>query len=355
MKRIVQFITCFILLSCNDDDPIPVEDVPIWQKHNRFLFDQKIKYNSHVDEDKLYLLGTRNFSYIQFEDTTEIVEHPVVWMKYDQNYKMPISSDLLVTANARTVHFVASKDPVGGIGVWLHMEQLDPGFEHFDFPGFWWTEAMAINSRNECLVPYATKDSRNLLLVRLNDWGDNSVFMDTLETRRYSYPPDALGNIVGSDRLYTFDDVFYMSTLGGTFRIDETYAMEKVLEESFTRMFEVGDRLFGLTFRGSESRLYESIDGVSWNYLGILDNSFRQLNYCIVNDKTIAFYYSQVFEIGRTADGFDIKELSNEGLFGHRITSITPFKGKVYVTTLSGVFYKDQEDFWIEKEEDSEG
>ena len=130
--------------------------------------------------------------------------------------------------------------------------------------------------------------------------------------------------------------------------------MEKILDEGFIRMFEVEDKLYGLTFRFSESKLYESENGLSWNYLGILDNSFRLLNYSTVDGKTIAYYYSQIFQIERSDSGFDIKELSVEGLFGHRITSITEFKGRVYVTTLSGVFYKDLEDFWIEKEEVAE-
>ena len=145
--------------------------------------------------------------------------------------------------------------------------------------------------------------------------------MDTLETKHYSYPRDEL---------------------------------EKILDEGFIRMFEVEDKLYGLTFRFSESKLYESENGLSWNYLGILDNSFRLLNYSTIDGKTIAYYYSQIFQIERSDSGFDIKELSVEGLFGHRITSITEFKGIVYVTTLSGVFYKDLEDFWIEKEEVAE-
>ena len=130
MKRVFWFIAFFVMLSCNDDEAVSPEGTSVWQEHDKFLYDLRVQYNSYGDEDYLYLMGRRNFSYVTFEDDVEIVDYPVIWMEYDQHHKMPISSDFFVTANSNSVNLVASKDPIGGPGVWLNMEQMDPDFVH---------------------------------------------------------------------------------------------------------------------------------------------------------------------------------------------------------------------------------
>ncbi len=45
------------------------------------------------------------------------------------------------------------------------------------------------------------------------------------------------------------------------------------------------------------------------------------------------------------ANGIRRRELVNDGLAGNQITSVCRFRDRVYVTTLSGVFYKPYRDF----------
>jgi len=51
-------------------------------------------------------------------------------------------------------------------------------------------------------------------------------------------------------------------------------------------------------------------------------------------------------------DNGEVRELDNWGLEGNEITSINEFNDKVYITTLSGLFYRDVDEFFTYKEED---
>ncbi len=52
------------------------------------------------------------------------------------------------------------------------------------------------------------------------------------------------------------------------------------------------------------------------------------------------------------ANGISRRELVNDGLAGNQITSVCRFRDRVYVTTLSGAFYKPYRDFLTFKSEE---
>ncbi|MEL7006731.1 MAG: hypothetical protein AAFN93_28995, partial [Bacteroidota bacterium] len=182
MKKYIYLLllTCF---SCSDDDEVIPALEPLWEPDERFLFDLKIQYNSFADDNDLYFIGRDKISHLELIDSTEVLESSFILMEYNQNHKMPISSEIFATADDKRVRIASTEDPVNDVkDIYLNIEDLNPDFNGFEFPNFQRSEAMAINSRRECLIPYSTSDSWNLMLVRLS----NEEVLDTLETIHYS-------------------------------------------------------------------------------------------------------------------------------------------------------------------------
>ena len=75
------------------------------------------------------------------------------------------------------------------------------------------------------------------------------------------------------------------------------------------------------------------------------------VNYTTLNDTLLIGYRNdQLFRI-KLEPGSKTVELANAGMEGHWITSVSLFKDRVYLTTLSGVFTKNLSDFIKLKED----
>jgi hypothetical protein len=74
------------------------------------------------------------------------------------------------------------------------------------------------------------------------------------------------------------------------------------------------------------------------------DYSF--LNYTKIDNKIIGYRYGQLWDISVSETELIAKELDNDGLDGISITSVSKFDDKVYLSTLSGVFYKIADEFF---------
>ena len=344
MKNVVTLLllaAITLTYGCGSDDDGPTAVEPsAWEEDERFLFENKVQFNSFADDENLFFMGRQFMSHITIADGMEQIEISGFFLQHSTQFQMPVSSELFLTANERIALITSTQNPVSDVSnFYLDMEKVDPGFQGFDFPHFSRSQAMAINSRNQCLIPYVTEGHWNLLLADVTLRANEIV--DTLQTQIYSQPNVSFG----WTRLNVFDDVFYVSRLNGTYRIDATREMRQVTDVGFYRMFEVDDTLYGLDF----DELYASQDGITWAFIGNLDPVFSELKFTKIENKTIAFRFSQIWIVEETAEGFNITELDNEGLFGHQINSIAVFNGKVYLSTFSGVFSKDLEDFFEEK------
>ena len=95
---------------------------------------------------------------------------------------------------------------------------------------------------------------------------------------------------------------------------------------------------------------YSTDNGFTWTEGYETPWELVLLNYAKINGKLIGYRYAQLFEITINENEFQAKELDNDGLEGKSITSVSKFDNKVYLTSLSGVFYKPVDEFFIEKE-----
>ena len=330
--------------------PPAAEPLSQWEEDQRFLYDLRGQYNAASDGNNLYLLGAKHLSHLELEDSVESVTHSILWMDYNQNHKMPVAPQISLTANHEAVRVIPNSNPVlGSSDFYLHLPSLDPAFIGFGFPNFYMSNCMAINSRNEFLVIYYVRTASEentikglVVATATESYGPESNYLDTTKTWTVDLP----GYLYA---LYAFDEDFYVASDGGTYKINATRTALRVSSSALYKMFRVDDQLYGL----HNQELYASDQGDNWELVGNLDFNFSLLNYQLVEGKTIAYYNSQLFHIEHKEGDIHVTELDNTGIESHKITSVARLGPRVYVTTLSGVFFKEYDSFLTPKEEDA--
>ena len=95
--------------------------------------------------------------------------------------------------------------------------------------------------------------------------------------------------------------------------------------------------------------LYSTDNGFNWNRVSTAEQETAYLNYSVIAGRVVGYWKSQLWEFSLKKDGYTTVELDNDGLNGKIITSVSGYKDKVYVTTLSGVYYKNTTDLFQEK------
>ncbi len=342
-------IISLVFLGCKDElgiDEPKIESTVSWQEDERFLFETKFQTNTHADGERIHFMGRNHFSTIGLfqDDTTEYVQHAIQHLAYHQLARMPITDELFVTANLNTVRIGSSREPVlQGASQYLHLDEVDPEFSFTAFPSFWLSEAIGVNDENECLITYhfETEEGQfgiRALKVRV---AFNNDFMEIEEMSTIN-----MSNSGFSVRsIYTIGKGFLITTDRKTYLVDESNQLIEVSDTPLSNIFQIDNQWFGVFL----NTLFRSEDGLAWTEVGEVDRPLELISYDVLEGRTIGVYNSQLFLFELENDEIRITELDNEGLFGHEITSVDIFNGKVYVATLSGVFAKDLDDFWEEK------
>jgi len=148
--------------------------------------------------------------------------------------------------------------------------------------------------------------------------------------------------------IHTIDPDFFLTFTDKTYKVTSEGIVSEVSDDILLRLIKVQNAIYGISY----DALYKSVDeGNSWEKLFKVASFMNDLHYQVINNEVVGFYYSQLFKIDFEKN--EIREIMNDGLEGHRITSISKFKDKVFVTTFSGVFYKEWEDFYNFKEIES--
>lgn len=344
-QLLILLFASLVLWGCKDELNIeePITPSTPWQEDERFLFETKVQFNSHADGERIYFMGRNHFSTIELleDDTLEYIQHAFQWLEYHQSAQMPITDELFVTANLNTVRIANTREPVlQGASQFLQLKEIDPEFSFIQFPPFWRGEAIGVNDDNVCLITYQyeTNDGEfglRALKVRVTF---NDTFMEIAEMSTVDVPNDGFG----VRAILPIEDDFLLSLGQNTLLLDENNQLEEVLAAPLNNLFKVDNEWIGLHSRS----VFRSADGRTWIEGGTPDRNLELISFDKMDGHTIGIYNSQIFLFELGSDELQITELNNEGLFGHEITSVDTFNEKVYVSTLSGVFVKDLEDFW---------
>lgn len=354
----------FLFFACNkkEIEEIVVEVAPeySWKASSKFQYKDKIQMNSYAAESELYLLGFEGLSKIYFIGDTEYATNFIHLFKSPLEFRFPVTSTLFASATHNTLSFTSTSNPISGVAVTtLNMPEIDPAFAQFDFMNYETGVCMGLTRNNVALVPYLIYDRESyatpvvsgskLLLVRLEATGAANETFTVSESR-------IIDNLRNDQVKYiqVFDNYFYISFREGKFvRVSDDGAVEELMVKRVSKMFRHGGSYYGFSHDG----LQRSATGKDWAVIPDMtaNTTFTNLQmfmyHTLSNDLLIATYNSQLFKVELSPKELRLVELDNNGLDGNKITSIAQFNGMVYITTLSGAFYREQSKFLTYKKE----
>jgi hypothetical protein len=110
-----------------------------------------------------------------------------------------------------------------------------------------------------------------------------------------------------------------------------------------TQMFTLNNYLFAIGL----AKLFISHDeGETWSvFADVLGSLYGGLFYFNVGDELYATRESQIWRVTLTGSTLNYQELDNSGLETNLITSISKASKYTFVTTLSGLYYRDTASF----------
>jgi hypothetical protein len=139
--------------------------------------------------------------------------------------------------------------------------------------------------------------------------------------------------------VYSAKNEFIVSTNSKTYIISEEGEILSISNIRFYNIIEFKNELYAI---GNSAALYKSTDrGRTWNQIGNLPT--QNIKFFIIGDNLFFFTGQQIALLDM--DEMYAHEIENDGLESNEITSVSGFNGKIYASTLSGLFFTNDEDF----------
>jgi len=335
--------------SCTKEKIVEVEKQYSWKLHDRFLYGDKIQMNSYATGDNMYIIGTTVFSKFTANESDSSlvnVESSILKSAYPVQRKLPISEINNASPDHDYVTIRSNRDYVWGLtSRSISMVAIDSNFWQFNFPSYWMGDCMLLNGNNQCLIPYntyipnsnsVTFNARFCVVEIYRDGYDQ--ILDTLK----AVPIPIDSNLGGVLSLNTVDGNFYACLSKATIRVTPDYKVDQVSSNRLVRIFKYQGSLYGV---GLNQLFRSDEEGLSWTPIVQVSESAYLHTFKVINNELIAFYNDQLLHLTITGNSMEQKEILNDGLEGNKITSISLFKGKVYLTSISGVFTKEYSKF----------
>ncbi len=354
MKKILFIISwSLLLISCEKEKIIEIEKEYKWKSHSDFQYNDIVQMNSYATKDRLFFLGYSSFSSL----VPDSISHPDLpfggtvalydnWHEQPSEKKLPICADYFISYSPTNgwVDFIPTMNPVTSqTSVSFYIKNIDSTYAYFDFLHFSSGECIAINEQEQALIPYGSfVNSKNILKLALVDIKAKLIYnvkLDTIKTKILSITDDYQYNVIA---LESIGDYFFLTTNSKVYRVDKLGNIENVLHTRLNKIIESSGTLYGF---GGDNIYISSNNGLTWDMGYSVQYEYSWLNYTKIDNKIIGYRYGQLWEISVTKMGLIAKELDNDGLDGISITSVSKFNEKVYLSTLSGVYYKLADDF----------
>ena len=109
-----------------------------------------------------------------------------------------------------------------------------------------------------------------------------------------------------------------------------------------SQMFTINNYLFAIN---DGSFLISKDEGETWSLFATPGYPYPQLQYMNVGKDVYAAFKSQIFKVTLNGSSLVVQELDNSGLATNQITSINKCGKYAFVTTTSGLYYRDTATF----------
>lgn len=359
---IIFFIALLFFYSCKKDPVVPVGETPkkpTWMIHSDVELDRRLLIESFTTEDNLFLLS--NNYWLKMNEQGLQKDHLISEEGNLSLYKKPMLNGDLFAIGLRPYHLAKAEIHVTQhpeIFATIDLFAIDSTFKkiHY-FSG----NGMAANGAGKLLFnvkKYTDISDKNTYLWMF----DYEIQNENLIVHFDQEIVINLGvhNTEGAKaitELSTRGEDFYCSFTRPvrTYKINPQGEYEYLFPMRDAKIFTQNDTLFAIgqdnqclvnyyikvpqstTWEGHNLNLYNGC----WFRFYQVDKSF------------ILLYRHQFWHltVNHSNNTFTTKELDNTGLPTSSISSISYFKGKVYLATLDGLYWKNIDDFFIYKEE----
>jgi len=149
------------------------------------------------------------------------------------------------------------------------------------------------------------------------------------------------------DDIKAFDNRFFVALNTAPYMVypsGETKEIEDI-PWSCLEFFTYKNDLYGYT---SNFEIYVTYDsGENWEFYAQIS---AWVSFFEVSGRLCCHRHDDIHEVDFVNE--EVRELDNWGLEGNEITSINEFNGRVYISTLSGLFYRDIDEFFTYKDDE---
>jgi hypothetical protein len=202
------------------------------------------------------------------------------------------------------------------------------------------------------LAPYewsTTTKTAYARLIKIKHRPDiGSIQVESAQTLELHAPDNSNFAPIGYFSASYFDQ-FFLNYNAQFFRVDtlgnvHAYGNSPVpgMSGLVDQMFTVNDLLFA---KGADRYFMSLNKGQTWTSFSIDNTIINSVKFFNISKGLFGALGSQVFKMEWQGNGFVVEELENDGLQTNEITSINQSGKYVYISTLSGLFFKDTAEF----------
>lgn len=372
IKALFYISVVIFFTACTKEKIVEVEKIVEktteykWKRHSIFKDIYAAVLNSYATADTLFLDGRSFFILEDSINATLTSESKCIGLSKgfgsDQNinYKNPINNTLYLNGSWSNGDYIFINQVSGksfNYGDYqVNMKNYDVNFDRFDIQSSLSKVCIKLNNKNQLLIPYKNKtvdasytyDANFLLMDFILVPYAGSYRIDTLRTKKIKieYQHANTGNHY-IDEVFTFKDYFIFSFNSNVYKLNSDGTLKIFNNLYFNNVFNKRDTLYATNYN---SLFISTDEGNNWNQLmsGTLPNLIYYKFYQINNELVVA-NYSNLYHVIIGNNTVQVKELENNGLDGNYITSISQYRSRVYVTSLSGVYYRNLKNFFTYK------
>jgi hypothetical protein len=356
---IIWIIFIFIIIGCEKEKLVTeyVEKEYSWKEHSGIEHENKYILNSYSTTEELFLIGDRYFIRIDTENRAR----KSIFNQDIHNTKIPLSENILMIMyeeNNETGLMVFYYIPEmnnwsSNSRAFVHIADVDSTFRKFDnFDETFNIPFASFNNSNQILIPYEGENGfQSFILITFNiNPNANPIsgefFISTSEIKIVKLPINTSPHEIVTTNIEE-DFIVSNSNIVAKIYSDGTYKILYLNAFSPWRFFEKDSKHYAVDY----NEIYVSMDkGETWNNKYVSSERLDGYMFSVINDKIIMSKRSILLEMIFNEDGFVTEELKNDGLEGNFVTSISEFNSKVYISTFSGLFYKNLTDLFDKKE-----
>lgn len=364
MKNILFLMgVIFILFGCKKTEIINVPVTHSWLSDSSLSnYDKIILSSVKLNDSTLVVTNKNKLSYININHLNEPISGAYFAIRFGEityGSLVPFSLSQKIAVlplSQNSLYIFCILNPVSNLGSFT----FNPSYSNssisskgFPLPtaggGYSIIDDKYILTPTE--VDYANKIAKCTLLgVSPIDGYENSIKLSNTKEVDLIPPSTTTGFSSGGYYSYVYKKQFFLSLANQFFKIDTLgnvrafgYGPLPIRNGGVQQLFSLDNHLFAIT---ASDILVSSDNGETWSvFISNSNPEYLNLTYQNLGDELYAYRSSQFWKVTLSGNSLNFEELDNDGLETNQITGINKVGKYAFISTLSGLFYRDTASF----------